>query len=333
MATPSAATCVAAQVDEGSTCGNAGLSISNYCTNSTFVVIPRLARQPGGACLVATGFNTPFLISPGQHQTLQVPTLVGGSSTVPPNTGGKVDPFYPYNASGRVAFVDVTYVLVTSAGVTSSELAQQEDAMWTYLQGKVDMNTLSTAQFVINTCSSSGEEYHISNDYGKTVMIESGISVVTHSAPHPNRTSPNMLSVGFHDMLETGTDEPDEPPYLTPAQRDKVLAGWPVFGYTLVCIAVFLMVGWGLREMHHWTKRPVSAAERFSMNMNRNFSRIDDILKGNLPNPTYNNFMGGSAGVGNPLSTPLPPVPNFSPQPSAPPRPLARQFGTRNLVK
>lgn len=266
-----AATCISssAAVDTSGTCGSATLDIVNDTTGTTFVVIPKLRRQPAGSCISSSGF-TPFLSAPHTNKQLDIPTLLGGDNTTPPNAGGVVDAFYPYNASSQIAYVEVTYVVITaSSGITTEDLQSHAASMWSYLTGKVDLGTLSTVTWTLNTCvdlsttDDTNTDYHISGDNGQTTFINNGIVVHQLSAPHPNRTSNGVIALTFEDATGDVTD-PLSMPYLTQSQRDQIREPLLV---TCVILGLALLIVGGLffmREMHHWAHKMPSTTNMLS---------------------------------------------------------------------
>lgn len=250
----------ASNFDSSATCGNCTIEIRNTTRNKTVLVIPRVSRQPGGQCIQLSGFDTPFLAAPGYEQEFSIPTLIGGNTTVPPNADGTVSAYYPYNSQDRIAFVEISYVLVTSTSLTTSGLASHAGDMWAYLDGKADMDTLSTTQFVVNTCSPTTGDYSISSDNSETMMAAHGFSVVAISAPHPNRTSANVMSLLFSDIVDSSSShDPDAIPMLSDYQRNTIQAPWQISTIVVLVVGVLvssMLAVWG---MHHWSLRPHSA--------------------------------------------------------------------------
>jgi hypothetical protein len=255
--------CVPGQVySEGEgvsqTCGNASLVLHNNSVTRSFVVIPRLSRGPGTACLVAPGF-TPFVLAPRAFLSLNVPTLVAEDSATPPG-GGEAPEYFPYSNTQQVAYVDVTSVLLPGgeSGITSTTLASHASDMFDFLANttECDMGTLTTASFVINTCSADRKGYAFGPNnavitdtyYGYRVSTTAGKIVHGMLAdPQAIDVLPGgTLGVYFEDLSDDVMIEGDDSwkANLTEAQRTEIQEPWLisfmiamlVIGVLIVCV-------------------------------------------------------------------------------------------------
>lgn len=247
--------------DSDSTCADATLTILNNTADTSFVIIPSLRRQPGGTCITLDGVTAPFILTPRAKSTFSIPTVVGGTGGTPPS--GTVAPYYPYAESSRRLFVDVTFLVLLSSGVTNSDLQAHTADMGSYLGGGAsgsqiaDLDSTMTARFEVNTCGAAGKEYSVGGDGTEINLTKYQVTAVQTAAHHPARNGdPTILSLAFESARDAPVDleEMNGEVWLTDAQRASLLLPYEVlFGGIILVLLVFGVV-YSVKYHNLWAK-------------------------------------------------------------------------------
>lgn len=252
--------CATSGWDASATCGNAKLTVHNNTLSTRFVVIPRLAALPGGVCLGAPGF-TPSISNPGDTTSVSVPTLSSSGGSTPPG-GGDVGAYYPYSASERVSYVDVTLVPLpaSASSVTTSDVSGLATGMYSYLTTTLgaSLSEMITTSFAVNTCG--GNSYVVSGGDSRTVHINKKVSLSTVAAAHPDRTggADTVLVVYLDDLVDgPGGEEPYTEGLDLSTNEDQYLLAWLITVGVAAALAIALAVIWH----HYHLVKPVTAAE------------------------------------------------------------------------